>query len=75
AAVLRSTARYIDARMIGAETQPSMTDLETLADAISSVDYFLESLESNKPIGEFILEIAEESMAELGFPVANVQAA
>ncbi|HQX90748.1 MAG TPA: hypothetical protein PKY03_10205 [Moraxellaceae bacterium] len=75
AAVLRSTARYIDARMIGAETQPSMTDLETLADAISSVDYFLESLEANKPIGEFILEIAEESMAELGFPVANVQMA
>jgi hypothetical protein len=52
-----------------------MADLETLADAISSVDYFLESLEANKPIGEFILEIAEDSVAELGYPVANVQAA
>lgn len=75
AEVLRSCARYIDARMISAETQPSMADLETLADAISSVDYFLESLEANKPIGDFILEIAEDSMADLGFPVVRTQSA
>lgn len=75
AQILRSCARFIDARMIGADTQPSMADLETLADAISSVDYFLESLETNKPIGDFILEIAEDSVAELGFPVGAAQAA
>jgi hypothetical protein len=69
AAVLRACARYIDSRMLSTEQQPNMADLETLADAVSSVDYFLESLESNKPIGESILEIAEESMADLGFPV------
>jgi hypothetical protein len=73
--VLRSCARYIDEKMISAETQPTMADLETLADAISSVDYFLESLEANKPIGEFILEIAEDSVADLGYPVARIQAA
>jgi len=75
AEILRSCARFIDARMIGAETQPGMADLETLADAISSVDYYLESLEANKPIGNSILEIAEDSVAELGFPVAKTQAA
>ncbi|MFP5429760.1 MAG: hypothetical protein ACLGHE_02095 [Gammaproteobacteria bacterium] len=75
AQILRSCGRYIDSRMISAEAQPSMADLETLADAVSSVDYFLESLEANKPIGESILEIAEDSVAELGFPVANVRAA
>lgn len=69
AAVLRACARYIDGRMLSAEQQPNMADLETLADAVSSVDYFLESLEANKPIGESILEIAEESVADLGFPV------
>lgn len=75
AAVLRASSRYIDARMLRSEQQPNMADLETLADAISSVDYFLESLEANKPIGESILEIAEESMAELGFPVDTTKAA
>jgi hypothetical protein len=75
AAVLRACAKYIDARMLSAEQQPNMADMETLADAISSVDYFLESLEANKPIGISILEIAEESVAELGFPVESPQAA
>lgn len=75
AAVLHSCARYIDTRMIGGDEQPGLTAMETLADAISSVDYYLESLEANKPIGEGILEIAEDSVAELGFPVATVRAA
>ncbi|MCC2637294.1 MAG: hypothetical protein K0Q68_1013 [Moraxellaceae bacterium] len=75
AAVLQACARYIDARMLGSEEQPGLADMETLADAISSIDYFLESLEANKPIGDGILEIAEESIAELGFPVSAAQAA
>ena len=75
AAVLRACARYIEQRMLNSEQQPGMADLETLADAISSVDYFLESLEANKPIGDSILEIAEDSMAELGFPVESARAA
>ncbi|MDP2227129.1 MAG: hypothetical protein Q8J78_06600 [Moraxellaceae bacterium] len=75
AEVLRACSRYIDARMLGSSEQPGMADMETLADAISSVDYFLESLEANKPIGESILEIAEDSVAELGFPVASAAAA
>lgn len=75
AAVLRACTRYIEARMLNSEQQPNMADMETLADAVSSVDYFLESLEANKPIGDSILEIAEDSMAELGFPVEAAQAA
>lgn len=75
ASVLRACSRYIDARMLNSEQQPNMADLETLADAVSSVDYFLESLEANKPVGESILEIAEESMADLGYPVEPAKAA
>jgi hypothetical protein len=67
-AVLRACARYIETRMINSEQQPNMADMETFADAVSGVDYYLESLEANKPIGESILEISEESMVELGFP-------
>ena len=38
AAVLQACARYIDARMLSSEQQPGMADLETLDDAVSSVD-------------------------------------
>lgn len=74
-AVLRACSRYIETKMLKAEQQPGMAEMETLADAISSVDYFLESLEAGKPIGDSILEIAEDSVAELGFPVEPAQAA
>lgn len=75
AAVLRACSAYIEARMLNAEQQPNMADMETLADAVSGVDYFLESLEANKPVGEAILEIAEASMADLGFAVEPEAAA
>lgn len=75
AAVLRACAQYITMRMIESDQQPNMADLETFADAVSGVDYYLESLEANKPIGESILEIAEESMVELGFPPVIASAA
>lgn len=75
AEVLRVCATYIEQRMLNADTQPPMADLEDLADAISSVDYYLESLEANKPISEDILDIAEESMESLGYPVTKRKAA
>ena len=75
AEVLRVCAQYIEQRMVNADNQPPMADLEDLADAISSVDYFLESLEANKPISEDILDIAEDSMESLGYPVPKRKAA
>lgn len=75
AAVLQSCSRFIEARMMGGDEQPGLTAMETLADAISCIDYYLESLEAHKPIGESIIELAEESVSELGFPVPAAKAA
>ncbi len=70
-AVLQQASAYIDHRLLRAEVVPQMTDMELLADAISSVDYYLESLEAHKPIGDAVLLLAENSMAQLGFPVSG----
>jgi hypothetical protein len=35
------------------------------------VDYYLESMEEQKPIGDGVLEVAEQSMNVLGFPVSK----
>lgn len=70
AEVVRACEDFIEQRLIrGLSEKPSIQMMETLADAITGVDYFLEGMEDNKPIGEGILEVAEESMQELGFPV------
>ncbi len=74
-AVLQQSAAYIEYRLLREETVPEMTAMELLADAISSIDYYLESLEAHKPIGEAVLQLAENSVAELGFPVPGRVAA
>lgn len=72
AEVVRACEDFIDQKLIRDSAQkPSIQIMETLADAITGVDYFLEGMEDNKPIGEGILDVAEESMQELGFPVVK----
>jgi len=72
--VLRSCAAFVD-RLVNAKSMPPMSVIETFADAIACVDYYLESLEVNKPVSDNVFDIGEESVAELGFPVLNRQAA
>jgi len=70
AEIIRCCELFIDQKLIRDRTEkPNPNTMETLADAISSIDYFLEGMEENKPIGDGVLEVAEESVQELGFPV------
>jgi hypothetical protein len=69
-AVMDACRAYIEQKLLApGGGSPQREEMDTLADAITSVDYYLESMEEHKPIGESILEIAEISMEELGFPV------
>lgn len=67
AKVVRACERFIGKNLVveDEEFKPKENDLETLADAITSIDYYLEGIEEQKPIGESVLELAEESIAEL----------
>ena len=71
-AVMDACREYIEQVLLSREAEPPGAEqMETLADAISSVDYYLESMEEQKPIGDAVLEVAEFSMEELGFPVVR----
>ena len=71
--VFNESKVFIQERLLESEVEkPNAHMMETLADALSSIDYYLESLEGHKPIGDSVLLIAEESMNELGYPVAAV---
>lgn len=70
AEVVNVCEQFIEQKLIRERTEkPAIGIMETLADAITSIDYFLEGMEDNKPIGDGVLDVAEDSMRELGFPV------
>mgnify|MGYP005723503483 CR=1 FL=1 len=70
AAVVGSCESFIEDKLIKNRSEnPTGELMETLADAVTSIDYYLEGMEDDKPIGEGILDVAEDSMQVLGFPV------
>jgi len=74
AGILRSCAAFAE-RWANSKQMPAMNIIETFADALVSVEYYLESLQANKPVGDNVFDIGEDSVAELGFPVTNKRAA
>jgi hypothetical protein len=67
---LQQSANFISERILGTETDKDPENLHTLADALASIDYYLEGLQEKKPLGEGALDIAEESLLELGYGTA-----
>jgi len=74
ARILGACARYIEEQLLVKEFTPQWSSLDTLADAITSVEYYLERLSagSTKEENDLLLTVAEESVAALGYAVAKV---
>ncbi|MCU1718660.1 Hpt domain-containing protein [Pseudomonas sp. 5P_3.1_Bac2] len=71
AELLSACTRYIQEQLLARQAVPNWQHLDTLADAITSVEYYLERLaEDNSSQGDSILDVAEDSMALLGYPLA-----
>ena len=68
AALLDACCRYIREQLLVRQTVPSWQSLDTLADAITSVEYYLERIaEDHASQGDLILDVAEESLTALGY--------
>ncbi|HTF98949.1 MAG TPA: Hpt domain-containing protein, partial [Cellvibrio sp.] len=74
ARILGACARFIEEQLLEHEATPQWTTLDTLADAITSVEYYLERLSSGgrKEENDLLLSVAEESVASLGYAVAKI---
>ena len=72
AALLQSCINFISEQLIEARVKPDWKQLDTLADAITSVEYYLERLGDRFPGDEDILSIAEEAVAALGYPAERI---
>ncbi|MFL0804014.1 MAG: Hpt domain-containing protein [Agarilytica sp.] len=70
AAIVSACGQFIQEKLIEGNEHPSFDVMESLADAIASVEYYLERLmEDLHEDSDSMLDIAEESIAGLGYPV------
>jgi chemosensory pili system protein ChpA (sensor histidine kinase/response regulator) len=71
AVILESCANFIGQQLLEAAITPDWSSLDTLADAIASVEYYLERLTGDREEeDELLLSVAEDSIAMLGYPIA-----
>jgi hypothetical protein len=69
AKVTESCVQFVDTKLIRADASGAIQQLmETFADAVMSIEYFLEAYIAVHKQDNSILEIAEESVSALGFP-------
>ncbi|WP_020407052.1 Hpt domain-containing protein [Hahella ganghwensis] len=69
--LLEACASYIDQQLLQKDQAPDWSQLDTLADAITSIEYYLERLSEGSRDNDMILEVAEQSLAQLGYPVGE----
>ncbi len=75
ATLLDACNRYIQEQLLAHQAIPDWQHLDTLADAITSVEYYLERLaEDHVSQGELILDVAEDSLRSLGYSTARPEA-
>lgn len=72
ARVLGACDRYIREKLIGSSSKPEFTAMDALADAIASIEYYLECLDEDVvEEQDNTLAMAESSVATLGYAVAT----
>lgn len=72
AAVLRQCVRYINENLLPEEAEgPDWRSMDTLADAITSVEYYLERITDDPESGDEMLDMARNSVGMLGYPIAD----
>ena len=74
AGVLRQCVRFIEERLLRGDTTPDWRSMDTLADAITSVEYYLERLSDDPETRDDILQLARASVSDLGYPLPEEEA-
>ena len=67
ASLIDTAAKYIDQKITKADDLPSEKELESLADSVCGVEYYLEGLRESRLFGDNAIDVAEQSIADLGY--------
>lgn len=72
AAVLSSCADFVEEVLSQPEHPAALKELlETFADAIISIEYYIDAARTSSQVDDSVLQVAEESLAALGHPVSD----
>lgn len=74
AKLLGAANAFIREDVLSANNAPDAAKLDTLADAITSIEYYLEAIEEGRGKPEGVLAVAEISVEQLGHPIESVSA-
>ncbi|WP_373187675.1 ferrous iron transporter B [Halopseudomonas sp.] len=69
--IIHQSARFIQENMLERQSPPEAQQLEVLADALTGIEFYLESAERSAVANTDVLGLAEESLAELGYQVVG----
>jgi len=70
ALILRQCVQFIQEKLLDADQpKPDWRSMDTLADAITSVEYYLERLSDDPETTDDILQLARASVEALGYPL------
>jgi len=67
AALVAQVSAYVSRELIAGEQVPGDQQLDTLADAICSIEYYVEGLNEGAVAGDMVLDVAEQSLEKLGY--------
>lgn len=68
--IIASCEECIKSELIDAQSMPDEKLLETLADALSSIEYYLEAMGQRTSSNEDLLKLSEDSLRSIGYEVA-----
>jgi len=71
AELLSACNEYICNNLIDKKDIPDQPTLESLADVITSIEYYLEALDEGRSDRDEILDLARKRVAKLGYPVSS----
>ncbi len=68
--VIEGSIKYLEKRVLSSELPVDEAKLEALADALASVEYYIETLSKSDKVSKDILNLAIQSVGQLGYKVA-----
>ncbi len=71
ALVLSSCQSFVEQQLIAADTLPESRKLDALADAVMSIEYYLEAFVQSRVHPGSVLEVAEGAVALMGYPISD----
>ncbi|HEX5339489.1 MAG TPA: Hpt domain-containing protein [Gammaproteobacteria bacterium] len=69
--LLESLRQYIRVKLLGSHGMPAQNELDRMADAIVSIEFYLETVQQGRGNPLSMLDNAEACVAALGFPVGQ----